>query len=388
MTDWLTYKSQYPWLCDPVVDKVEYNEGSSIVKSPVVSGGTPIWEVGKTGPAITDTHVPCGYWAKDYVPPVVTPPVTLIKRYWVGGSGVFEDISHWSETSGGVGGASVPSSAEFEACFDENSGFTEGAYNYIEICSTIQCALTVAACTSLDLETWDSNGVIILQNDIENINHITLYRGSLFTNNFNVTVAEGLYISSAGTVDFGTSTITCTGDSYTDNLKVYILSATSLSVSSSTIILNVSIPDDTSVGGNPPTLFVTNYDLGTLQINMLNAASKLVLGVHTHHIETLKIYGVGTVCPAGEFEVCDTTLNSVILSGDTSESLVLDGTDWWYVGYVWTEHHTVWNMTKTSGSVDAVNTTIAYNNAIGGASFNALVSNGCKDNGNNTGWNF
>jgi len=81
MTDWLTYKSQYPWLCDPVVDKVEYNEGSSIVKSPVVSGGTPIWEVGKTGPAITDTHVPCGYWFKGggYVAPgPISDPVLLL----------------------------------------------------------------------------------------------------------------------------------------------------------------------------------------------------------------------------------------------------------------------------------------------------------------------
>jgi hypothetical protein len=377
-----------PWVPWNVDQKVEFNEGSSITKSPSVSGGSPIWKVGETGPAITSGHIPCGYWAKGYVPPVVTPPVALIKRYWIGGSGVFEDSNHWSETSGGVGGASVPFTADFEACFDENSGFIEDSYNYVEIYSTILCALTVAARTSLDLETWGSSGIIILQNDIENINYITIVGGSLVTNSFNVTVAEGFYISSANTIDFGTSVITCTGDSYANNLQVYIISATSFSVSLSTIILNVSIPDDTSVGGISPTLFVTNYDLGTLQINMLNAASKLKLEVHTHHIETLKMYGVGTVCPSGVSEVCDTTLNSVIISGDTSESLVLDGTDWWYVGYVWTEHHTVWNMTKTSGSIDAVNTAIAYNNAVGGASFNALVSSGCKDNGNNTGWNF
>lgn len=55
-----------PWVPWNVDQKVEFNEGSKIVKSPTVSGGTPIWEVGKTGPAITDTHVPCGYWFKDY----------------------------------------------------------------------------------------------------------------------------------------------------------------------------------------------------------------------------------------------------------------------------------------------------------------------------------
>ena len=55
-----------PWVPWNVDQKVEFNEGSSITKSPSVSGGSPIWEVGKTGPAITDTHVPCGYWFKDY----------------------------------------------------------------------------------------------------------------------------------------------------------------------------------------------------------------------------------------------------------------------------------------------------------------------------------
>ena len=66
MVDWLTYKGQNPWTCVALHDKVEYNEGSYVAKSPEVSGGTPIWEVGRTGPAITDTHVPCGYWFKDY----------------------------------------------------------------------------------------------------------------------------------------------------------------------------------------------------------------------------------------------------------------------------------------------------------------------------------
>jgi hypothetical protein len=66
MTDWLTYKGQNPWTCIAPVDIIEYNEGSKITKSPRVSGGTPVWAVGETGPAITDTHAPCGYWFKDY----------------------------------------------------------------------------------------------------------------------------------------------------------------------------------------------------------------------------------------------------------------------------------------------------------------------------------
>jgi len=66
MTDWLTYKGQYPWLCDPVIDKPEYNEGSSITKRSGISGGSPIWKVNQSGPAITPTHIPCGYWTNQY----------------------------------------------------------------------------------------------------------------------------------------------------------------------------------------------------------------------------------------------------------------------------------------------------------------------------------
>lgn len=47
-----------------------------------------------------------------------------------------------------------------------------------------------------------------------------------------------------------------------------------------------------------------------------------------------------------------------------------------------------WSIVKTSGSVNAIFTTISYSNASGGASFQALESNGCVDNGNNTGWIF
>ena len=48
---------------------------------------------------------------------VFSPPVT---RYWIGGTGSYEDTNHWSETSGGTGGASVPTIQD-TAIFDQNS---------------------------------------------------------------------------------------------------------------------------------------------------------------------------------------------------------------------------------------------------------------------------
>ena len=44
-----------------------------------------------------------------------------VARYWVGGSGDWTDTAHWSATSGGAGGASVPTSVDF-ANFTNLSG--------------------------------------------------------------------------------------------------------------------------------------------------------------------------------------------------------------------------------------------------------------------------
>src|SRR5690606_32476685 len=43
-------------------------------------------------------------------------------RYWVGGSGSWQDNAHWSATDGGPGGASLPTSSD-DVYFTANSGF-------------------------------------------------------------------------------------------------------------------------------------------------------------------------------------------------------------------------------------------------------------------------
>lgn len=50
-------------------------------------------------------------------------------RYWIGNSGSWDDTNHWSLTSGGVGGASVPTVSD-DVVIDNNS-FTEPG-QYIE----------------------------------------------------------------------------------------------------------------------------------------------------------------------------------------------------------------------------------------------------------------
>lgn len=49
----------------------------------------------------------------------------MADRYWVGGGGNWTDTAHWSASSGGATGASVPTSAD-NAIIDSNSGFGGG----------------------------------------------------------------------------------------------------------------------------------------------------------------------------------------------------------------------------------------------------------------------
>ncbi|MDD5654880.1 MAG: hypothetical protein PHR91_04475, partial [Candidatus Omnitrophica bacterium] len=42
-------------------------------------------------------------------------------RYWVGGDGSWSQTAHWSTSSGGGGGATVPGTADI-AIFNRNSG--------------------------------------------------------------------------------------------------------------------------------------------------------------------------------------------------------------------------------------------------------------------------
>lgn len=52
--------------------------------------------------------------------------ITGSPRYWIGGSGDWNDNAHWSMTSGGTGGACIPTPYD-NVFFDAGSGFTAGS---------------------------------------------------------------------------------------------------------------------------------------------------------------------------------------------------------------------------------------------------------------------
>ncbi|HBF87447.1 MAG TPA: hypothetical protein DDX39_02305 [Bacteroidales bacterium] len=58
------------------------------------------------------------------------------ERFWVNGSGNWNDQSHWSIQSGGVGDASIPTKLN-DVIFDENSFFSDG--NVVDFETNIEC---------------------------------------------------------------------------------------------------------------------------------------------------------------------------------------------------------------------------------------------------------
>src|ERR1035437_4516617 len=57
-------------------------------------------------------------------------------RYWVGGTGTWNDVTHWSVRSGSAGGASIPTATD--NVFIDSKSFTTTGQN-ISISGTVSC---------------------------------------------------------------------------------------------------------------------------------------------------------------------------------------------------------------------------------------------------------
>ncbi len=217
--------------------------------------------------------------------------------YWVGGSGNWNDQSHWSDTSGGVGGYCIPGPAD-NVFFDAGSGFSAGnvtttvdANSYchnITVDGTTQNMVLTSNVTTVALniygssvwqsgmtynvystnyrntgeaKTIKSNGVATAGTRansavsfyetstiqlLDNFNTYVLYQyaGTFKTNNYQLDFFNGFYTSSAlnKTVDFGSSVI---------NVNGYSAPTINLSASGTTVLTNTSeitFTDVTSTG--------------------------------------------------------------------------------------------------------------------------------------------
>lgn len=234
----------------------------------------------------------------------------MADRYWVGGTGTWTDTAHWSSTTGGASGASVPTSTD-NVFFDANSGtgtvtcasgscndFTaitvgtitfsgaNSVYGSVNIGGsgtfTSWAVTYLATTTGKTINTGGKtvssaifNGVggeWTLSNNFTCSSYILTNAGTFTTNNFNVSCptfeSTG---SSVRTINFGSSTVTTTGVS-----QGFTFTGSNLTINAGTSTLRPQNKFDAGTG-------YTFYDVTFLA----TSSSLTIRGANTYNNLTL-----------------------------------------------------------------------------------------------------
>lgn len=113
---------------------------------------------------------------------VVTYPDNGPTKYWVGGSGDWNDTTHWSDTSGGEAGATIPS-YDNTVIVDDNSVLKDEEGNLLEDTLTI---------------TWENASTVYCE-----FLTTTITTPCMFNVIGTINVTDGVTLSDTTTVGFG-----------------------------------------------------------------------------------------------------------------------------------------------------------------------------------------
>ena len=179
-----------------------------------------------------------------------TAPPAATTRYWVGGTGTWDatTTTNWSTSSGGAGGASVPTSLD-NVVFDASSSTANVAYTVtIGTGATVRAkAITMGGPGAGNNITWAGSGTMVMHDDFDltagtadctrTFTGAIVLSGSTSGLTFNsngVTLASVITVNGvssqwalAGALDIGSSTLTVTNGSF--DLATYNLTASSIS---------------------------------------------------------------------------------------------------------------------------------------------------------------
>jgi hypothetical protein len=270
-------------------------------------------------------------------------------RYWVGGTGNWNDTNKWSTSSGGAGGASLPRSHD-DVVFDANSNATAYTATVNAITGGNRCkALTIAGPASGNVtlagstalfihdditlpatgltrtytgaitltgtgagKTITTNGVSLasattvngvgaewsLADALSNSSTFTFTNGSFDTADFNLTTS--LFrsnVTNSRTISLGSSTVTVTGNSQldfgsTENVRAALLfnaETSQLNFTGNTVTFN----------GNNQTFYnvsFTSTSIGTITFNGTNTFNNLsVAGLASAGIASLALSADQTI---------------------------------------------------------------------------------------------
>lgn len=261
----------------------------------------------------------------------------MASRYWVGGAGTWDasDTTHWSASSGGAGGASVPTSVD-DVIFDTASNASAYA---VAISATVNClnitianpaagALTLSGSgamnvygnftvTSTFTRTWTGDitfrstttGKTITSNGVQFNNHMIfdgVGGGWTLQDNFNNGTSGRLFTLTNGSLDTNGKTVT------TSNFNSSNTNTRSLTLGASVINLQ-----STSPAWNFATTSGLTFNAGTSTINITNGGIDFYGGGLTYYnvsIGTLNAFSACEIRGANTFNNFTITHNSNIVT--------------------------------------------------------------------------
>lgn len=238
----------------------------------------------------------------------------MANRYWVGGTGNWTDTAHWSDTSGGTGGFSVPTTSD-DVYLDSNSGsgtitdtttITTAAFN----CTGYAGTLNIAGCTFLGNVTLNSSMTF----------------NCTGAASFRTISGSTISVTSAGKTFGGTAAFTIqSGSNGTINLQDDFTCVGTLSISSNTINTNNNNITCNAFFSNSNTTRTFNQGSGTLTITGTGNVFFFNQGTYTYNAGTGTVLLSNTTTSSRNIGVGATspvalTFNKIIIGGTTGTS--------------------------------------------------------------------
>jgi hypothetical protein len=343
----------------------------------------------------------------------------MANRYWVLGTGAWDGTSttNWSTTSGGAGGASVPTAAD-NVFFDANSNIATTAF-------TVTITTVAGLCNDFTASGLD--GTMTLAGTVgltvsgsltfQATNFTRTYTG---TTTFNATTT-GKTVTTNGVAFGGNVTFDGVGGAWALGSAFNIPNNQRLFLNNGTLDLNglvltaglfttgagtknitfnggtfaISGATTTTWNNAAPTGFTTTAGTGTGSISMTSASAKTFVGGGSTYNCTLNQGGAGTLTISGSntfSNITNTTQPAQITftasTTNTFSNFSLSGTAGNLITLRSSSSGTRFTLSKSSGTVSVSYLDIQDSAATGGASWRSLLTNGNINSGNNTGWIF
>lgn len=342
----------------------------------------------------------------------------MANRYWILGTGTWDSTSttNWSASSGGVGGASVPTAAD-NVYFDANSNvlataFTVTMANSPRVCndftaSGLDGAMTLAG-ASIGLTVsgslfWPTTNFTRTYSGVTTFNATTT--GKTITTNG---TSAGVTVSvngiggawslgsafSCAILALQNGTFDLAGYTATQTVRFSTVTGTkNLTFNSGTLL--ISAANTTAFNNAAPTNFTTTAGTGVGTISMTAATAKTFVGAGSTFNCTLNQGGAGALTITGSNTFADITntykstgATSILFTAATTSTFTNwnasgESTRLLTIGSVTAASHT---LSKASGTVSADFLSISRSTATGGAGWYAGANS--TDGGNNSGWIF